>query len=511
MESVYRRQEKASHPLEVRGLEDELRGFKDDFLKLGLRAVPLLGWYAGRPERPLKLRIYAAVFLGAIGDPAAYHPLRVIASDPEEEPGLRSAALQSAGSLRRVVPVDRRSLLDGLLRGGSPEPVLREALSQLAEVGTDDVPGAFRAAKRFGPRPRGVELFSAEHAVGALGRSLRPGADAALFRLLRYFKAGSPVRVRVLRELSRRRRAAFGEGGYSSGHPLERRELDSLGKVLTREEGPAAVLAARLLGAARDKRADRHLRRSLRASQDPAVLAEAAVALASFGAPESIDAVRALSRGLLSDPRFAAREGRPDPRAFAVRIERAAASLERPEPLIPPLRDGGFRYEGWPGEGVPRLLWTGKREALVLLPEPRAAAGTPGVLRPGLMELSGSEVVMLSPGRALFREDRAVLDWRWFGKTGRVTRTEYDGPAERRSVELRRGEGIDILAYRAAGSCFLRVDEDVYEAECPQNDPGRFDLVEQPRAEWWVKTRGKTVEGWFLAEQEGIDFLPRQF
>ncbi|MFH1724415.1 MAG: HEAT repeat domain-containing protein [Elusimicrobiota bacterium] len=552
---------RSEHPLDARELDKRLAAFGVRFRKLGSDAVPLLGWYAGRRERPLKLRLYAAAFLGLIGDPGALRPLTSLVRDPDEDPGLRSAALQSVGSLR-LSEADLRPILDEAAHPSNPPAVVREALAQLAWTGTVEVGRISRIAKRNGPDPQGLDRGAAAHAAAALGRSPSPKADAALFDLLRHFKKGSPLRPRALAALERRHLVAGPGGGVSRGRRLTRRDMRTLTSLLAEEEGETALMIARLLGGVGDRRATPALARSLRTSQDPAFLAEAAQALAAIGDPAASEALARLNDGLIRDPRFRPRPAAPDPRPHASRIEKAAALFARaaepppaPEEEAPPAARpaedeaaapakapgakpppapaedrrahaplppretpaGGeaarFRYEGWPGEGKPNLRWNGSVASLLLRTAPGRAspgAGSAALKSGESIPFQESAVLTITPGRARARRE-VVLDAREMGPVERLSREGYAGAAVRRRLRLREGRMLELLSYRAEGLCFVRHEGTVYEAPCPHNDREHFEIIEEPDVEWWLRAEVSGLSGWFPAEQEGIDFLTREF
>ncbi|MDE2292063.1 MAG: HEAT repeat domain-containing protein, partial [Elusimicrobia bacterium] len=141
---------------EARELEERLKGYGPRFERLGTRAVPLLSWYVVQTGRPREVRLYAAAFLGLIGDPGAFRALRKEAESPSEDAGLRAAAVQALGSLR-LQPSDLRPALDALLAPSVPAPVRREALVQLAGVGTADPVSVRAAARALGRAPEGAD------------------------------------------------------------------------------------------------------------------------------------------------------------------------------------------------------------------------------------------------------------------------------------------------------------------------------------------------------------------
>jgi len=508
------------HPLDERELDRKLEAFAPRFKALSPKSVRLLAWYLGVRERPLKLRLYAAAFLGLIGDPGALPALRRCIEDSEEDPGLRSAALQAIGSLR-IPDADRRPLLDRALSDPYPDPVVREALSQLRFTGTDEVTAVERLAKRGGPDPKSVAEGEAVSAAAALGASKSPKADAALFRLLRYFGRGSRVRGEILAALQRR----HSSGGISRGVRVGPEDLRTLEDVLLREEGPPAVQTARLAGFLGDPAGTPMLERFVRNARDPGAVAEGAQALAAIGDARAKDALRKLAQGLLEDPRFQPEPGRGDPREHAARIEAALAAMEpvrassaaavSPVLSTAPLAaasGGVFTYEGWPGEGRPRPVWIGAEADLTLWAEPRpGSAVTARIPLPKgtALRFDASRVVTRSAGRGRVRSAMEVR-WRDLGVLDTLPAERYAAGTSL-TLPLETGKLFEILAYRAEGLCFLRLDGIVYEGGCPQNARERFEVLSEPQTTWWLHAEMPEGKGWFEAEQEGVEFQAREF
>jgi len=306
-------QQKDADPRDRAALERKIEGYGAEFRSLGAGALGTLCKYVSEKDHPRKVRLYAAAFLGLIGDPGALETLKARLDDPEEGPGMRATALQAAGSLRLSVPARRALAEKAAFDPESPGAVVREALGLLAETSSDEVVKLRRAAKRYGASPRGVRALAARHAVNALSMSHKP-AEEALLSLLRYFKKGSPLRADVLAAL---------HGRKPKPQDLPSDGIDLIAACLFEETGPAAFEAARLLGDSADHRAAAPLIRAL-SLNDPAMLAEAAEALSKLGDASAAEPLAQLNGGLIRDARFAPRSDL-DPRPYAVRIQKAAA------------------------------------------------------------------------------------------------------------------------------------------------------------------------------------------
>lgn len=543
------RDQRGVHPLEARALEGEIRSLSRELRRHGSGAVRPLSAYLRDKKRPLKIRLYAAAALGLIGDLRAMPTLRARARDAEEDPGLRSGALQSLGTVG-LPAAELRPLLEEAAREGNPEPLRREAFAQLAWIGTRDLGLAEKAAKRFGAAPSGPKGASAMHAVASLGRSRLLGADEKLFKLVRYFRAKSAIRSKALGALTRRL-MLDAPRDERLRRTLTRGEIETLAKIPFEEEGPAALQAARLLGWIGDKRATPRLARLLKAARDPELLAEAAQALSAIGDPKGKRAVLALAGGLVRDQRFRPAEGRPDPRQYALRIQRAADAIAPPTaaapivaalPASPPSKRPGrrslppptpvrvppptpgpapkpiepetFRFEGWPGSGRPVPAFNGRVKRIKLRAEPDRRSRIVAKVswkKDERIAFDGSMVVTRAPGRV--RASRAAaFDGRVMGALKFLSRRKIQAPAVRRTLSLKAGDTLEVLAYRGKGRCFVRHSGEVLEAPCPQNDRENFSVLEKFEVDWWLHvSRLDGAAGWFHSEEPGVDFLSREF
>lgn len=373
------------HPLQARKLDAQLASHGPRVRSMGPEAVAPLGAYLADPSRPLKVRLYAAAFLGLIADPGALAPLRARVEDPSEDPELRAAALQAAASLR-LGPEFLRSWFDGVADDETaPEVLRREALTQLAWLGSDSPDSMLKAVKRAGPRPKGPAAAGAGYALAALGRSRSQAATGSLLRALRYAREGSVLRTRALQALRAR--------DIPPGS-LPREDLELLLEAVLDRDPSCASAASGLLGRIGDRRAVAGLLRSLR-SADPSTVASAAEALACIGDPEAAPTLRRLEEGLISDRRFSPSKDRPDTASFARRVQKAARIFAS-DGAAPSGEEAGFRYRGWPGGGRPELFWTGGTRPLGLRREPSRAEPV-------------SVSVSLEQGRPIALEDSWVL------------------------------------------------------------------------------------------------------
>jgi hypothetical protein len=172
----------------------------------------------------------------------------------------------------------------------------------------------------------------------------------------------------------------------------------------------------------------------------------------------------------------------------------------------------GFDCDVWPGEGVPRFASRGL--TLVLQQDPDAASPVAHRLRlaPGVeLTYDQTRYRTVTAGRLTALEASRVSG-RSFGADSHVTRASYYSPRPTTSLNIARGTTIELLQYRAEGSCFLRVAEQIFEAdECPSPGP-LFEQSREPAVQHWLHLvrSGKPV-GWLLIDDKMVRRLARAY
>lgn len=489
------RAEENGRTLEARAAERKLRGYGRELKLLGPQAVSALGAALRENGRPLKLRLYCAAILGLLGDPGGFVPLRDAALDTWTDPGLRSAGLQALAGLRVGEREKRRVLDQALADTNAPAQVWREALAQLADLGTDDPSGVARAAERDDFREQ-----DGRNAVAAVAGSPVTGAGLRVFELLPRLAGLPAAEADALGFLAQQPRLAVGP-----------RESDVVFEILRRGHGRSAALAARVASRLSALEAADELKRALR-SRDPEVVAEAAEGLARLKDPKAASALQALAGQLESDRRFLARPGVDGP-AYAARVFEASqmtlpSGVDRPWPKpkasAPPpqaasalpvpqaeQRKAAFRLDGFPGEKRPLVRWRGGTATLYERPDPDAPSKRVE-LDEGELEWDFSVVWTLEAGRATVRRP-LELDVQDLGPfTGRL---EAKAGAPRK-VKLEPGTELQVLGVRAGGSCYVRRADELFDMECPQYYPGPYEVRGAPVTEWWVRVKAGGTAGW---------------
>jgi hypothetical protein len=162
-----------------------------------------------------------------------------------------------------------------------------------------------------------------------------------------------------------------------------------------------------------------------------------------------------------------------------------------------------FQIELWPEEGIPAFEATGEPLRLHETPN-RAAlvtyvvettAGTP-------IEFDGTRYQTWEPGTIEVLE-AAVIGGRDMGAVQHLTRDQYyslDFPHEEWRVVP--GDTIEYLQYRAEGTCFVRIEGVVVNADlCPAFLQDAFLVATEPVTEWWIHATIGERTGWLLVDQ----------
>ncbi len=89
----------------------------------------------------------------------------------------------------------------------------------------------------------------------------------------------------------------------------------------------------------------------------------------------------------------------------------------------------------------------------------------------------------------------------------------YKGRFPERTVAVKRGDVIEYLQDRAEGTCFVRVADQVIDADpCPAQDGRTFRALNQPKTEWWIRlvVAGRPA-GWVMVGEATVKESGRSF
>jgi hypothetical protein len=170
-----------------------------------------------------------------------------------------------------------------------------------------------------------------------------------------------------------------------------------------------------------------------------------------------------------------------------------------------------FESEFWPEEGIPDFV--AKVETLFLYARPAADAPIVAEWAVSLgapIPFDGFRYRTIRPGVIVAKLDCKLVG-RNLGRTDYVSHSNYyrDG-GESITVQLRPGDRIEYLQYRAEGTAFMRWQGLALDAPIPV--PGTFDTACLPVAESWVRVidPNKGNSGWVLAEDQ-LEEIHHQF
>lgn len=185
-----------------------------------------------------------------------------------------------------------------------------------------------------------------------------------------------------------------------------------------------------------------------------------------------------------------------------------------PPPAVPgPAPTPGFAVALWPGEGIPVFDAVGMPLPLRSAPYTdapaldtlRAAAGT---------RLQFDSTSVRTTRHATITVLRAdSIAGRDFGTITALSREAYQADAPLVTLPVVPTSELLLLQYRAEGTCFVRLDSRVLEADpCPLFDTGAFQPGGEPTTEWWVRvTGGQHGGGWVMVSDSTITLAGRRF
>jgi hypothetical protein len=172
-----------------------------------------------------------------------------------------------------------------------------------------------------------------------------------------------------------------------------------------------------------------------------------------------------------------------------------------------------FAVDLWPGEGIPVI--EARREVLMLREEPDSSAPVVDSLigRVGrriafdstrFQTLSSGELRVVTPLNVAGRD---------LGVLTHLTRERYyHEPMADVSIPVRESGTIEFLQYRAEGTCFVRIEKRVIDAQpCPGFGKESVEVVREPVTKWWIHVRGLNGHGWLLVSDSTAQSVRREF
>jgi hypothetical protein len=107
-----------------------------------------------------------------------------------------------------------------------------------------------------------------------------------------------------------------------------------------------------------------------------------------------------------------------------------------------------------------------------------------------------------------------LLTGRDLGNIRRLTLDRYyHSSLAETSIPLSAPATLEFLQHRAEGTCFVRVEQRVIDADpCPGFGRESVKVVREPVTRWWILTRGaRGVPGWLLVSDTTARSVRREF
>jgi hypothetical protein len=172
-----------------------------------------------------------------------------------------------------------------------------------------------------------------------------------------------------------------------------------------------------------------------------------------------------------------------------------------------------FAIALWPGEGIPAFQAVTARLPLRAAPDTDASAHDTLVVEPGSsVAYDSTQLRTVTPAViTVLRAD--TIAGRDFGAVIFISRGEYGSDVARAEFPVTPTSRLELLQHRSEGSCFVRLDTRVVEADpCPLFDTGAFRPSGSPVTEWWVFANGGTHGGgWVLVSDSTLTVAGRRF
>jgi len=173
-----------------------------------------------------------------------------------------------------------------------------------------------------------------------------------------------------------------------------------------------------------------------------------------------------------------------------------------------------FEIELWPGEGRPQFQAMANELAIHETP---SASGR--IVR--RLSVAAGQDVAFDETRYRTTESGQLqvlaatrITGRVFGLIRSLTRNAYyTGSFPRQEIACKQGDAIEYLQYRAEGTCFVRVGDQVVDADpCPAQDNRTFRVVSQPMTEWWIRViLDRVPVGWVMVDGKAVKQSGRTF
>ena len=173
-----------------------------------------------------------------------------------------------------------------------------------------------------------------------------------------------------------------------------------------------------------------------------------------------------------------------------------------------------FAVDLWPGEGIPVIEMQRASLPLRAAPDPASAVVDTLQGRVGQRVAFDSTRYQTIVAGAIEVLRPFQLTGRDLGDVSRLTLDAYYHSSIREvSIPFAAPSTIGFLQYRAEGTCFVRVEQRVIDAQpCPGFGRESVKVVREPVTRWWVLTRGSAgPPGWLLISDSTARAVRREF
>jgi hypothetical protein len=182
--------------------------------------------------------------------------------------------------------------------------------------------------------------------------------------------------------------------------------------------------------------------------------------------------------------------------------------------LLAQAPSGVFQIELWPGEGRPQFQVMANELAIHETPSSSAKiVRRLGVARGQDIAFDETRYRTTESGRLQVLAPTRITG-RLLGAIRSLTRDAYYmGQFPRQGFACKPGDVIEYLQDRAEGTCFVRVDDQVVDADpCPTRDDLTFRLATRPETEWWIRVVvDRLPVGWVMVDGKAVKQSGRTF
>jgi hypothetical protein len=173
-----------------------------------------------------------------------------------------------------------------------------------------------------------------------------------------------------------------------------------------------------------------------------------------------------------------------------------------------------FEIELWPGEGRPEFQAVASELVIHEMPSTSAKITRRlGVTRGQRIAFDETRYRTTESGHVQVLA-AASITGRVLGKIRLLTRDQYyKGRFPTQAVAVKKGDVIEYLQYRAEGTCFVQLADQVIDADpCPVQNDRTFRVNTQPKTEWWIRVvLDRVPVGWTMVDEKAIKQSGRSF